>query len=116
MRTTQLFIKDRSYDLRLTIENTIKLQKKLNKSPLEVFTRLEKNETPSMEELATIIYYALQPQHFDEFKSIPSVYALLDEYFDDNDITDLIKFVIEVYKDSGIIPRGADLKNAQPEK
>lgn len=116
MRTTELTIKDRTYELRLTIGNTIKLQKKLNRSPLEIFTKLEKNAVPSVEDLALVLYYALQPYHSDEFANINDVYNLMDEYYEEKDITDLIKLIIEVYKDSGTIPRNANIKNAVTEK
>ena len=116
MRTTELTIKDRTYELRLTIGNTIKLQKKLNKSPLEVFTKLEVNAVPPVEELALVLFYELQPFHSDEFSNINDVYELMDEYYEEKDITDLIKLITEIYKDSGTIPGNANLNNVVAEK
>lgn len=112
MYSVKLELGANSYDLRLTVSNTIKLQKAINKSPIEVFSKLE-NGLPDIAELAQVLYYALQPKHSDEFNNLGSVYALLDRYIDEgNDITKLIYLILDVYKVSGIIPKETDLKNA----
>lgn len=112
MLTTELVIGSNTYKLRLNIENTIALQKKIGKNPIEIFSNLNGAQMPDITDMASVLFYSLQPYHNDEFKDISDVYALIDNYYDEGgDITSLIKVILEIYKVSGTIPKNSNIKN-----
>lgn len=106
MQSVDFTVKEKTYELRLTTRNVVKLEKELKKNPLSIFLAIENNELPTTDELITILYYSLKACHNNRFPNIDSVYDLYDEYIEEGgNLISLIPVILEVYQVSGIIPK-----------
>lgn len=95
----------KDYNLRLTTLMTIRLEQKLGNNPLSIFIANGEERLPSVDEMTTVLFYCLQAEHKDEFKTVDSVYDLFDKYIDEGGNTvQFIETILEVFKISGLIP------------
>lgn len=100
---TKVTIKGKEYSLVLDIKSLIQLEKRLGSNPLAAFMNVEE-ALPTYGQLATIFQAALTKFHhgMDDDKALD----LLNDYFEDgNGYTELIQLIMQIYKDSGIIPK-----------
>ena len=101
MKYTTMKIGGKEYKLRLTVLGTVRLEKELGKSPLQVIAD-GAGGVPPMESLIKIIQYSLYEAERDfDFKA---VCGLVDEFFEEgNGLDDLITVISEIFKSSGFI-------------
>ena len=66
------------------------------------------SQLPDIEYYTTLLYYALQQLHSEEFKTKENVGNLMDEYhMNDGEPLNLINTLIEVYQVSGLFPNAS---------
>lgn len=113
MLYTTFNVKDKEYKLRLNAKACVDLEKKLGTNPINVFMKIaETNNLPQMSDIITIFHATLQP--FQHTISLNDAYDIFDEYVDDgHNLMDLVPVLIEVFQESGLIPKEGDVsKNA----
>lgn len=113
MLYTTFNVKDKEYKLRLNARACVDLEKKLGTNPINVFMKIaESNELPQMETIITILHATLQP--FQHNMSMENTYTLFDDYVEDgHNLMDIVPVLIEVFQESGLIPKNEDeIKNA----
>ena len=97
-----------TYNLRLNTRNIVALEKVLGGNPLSIFGTGD--TVPSITAMAAILHASLQQYHHG--MSMNDAYDILDAYFNDgNSMTDFIKVIIEIYRESGIMPKEEEGKN-----
>lgn len=90
------------YHLRLTTKATVDLEKRLGKSPLEVFAAAANGHFPTLSDLAATLHAALQPLHHGITEA--RTYELMDAWFEDgHNMLDLIPVILEVFRHSGLV-------------
>lgn len=104
---TTLTVKDNEYKLRLGAKACVDLEKKLGTNPVNILMAIaEKNQVPTLNTILNILQAALQKYHPMTFEK---VYELYDDYVEDgHTMLDLIPVIMEVFKQSGLIPDGED--------
>lgn len=102
-------VKDKDYNLRLTVRNTIALEKKIGKNPIMIFGNGD--TIPTMEEMVSILHYSLIDLNHNI--TMEDTYSIFQNWLDDGHIiTDFIPVIIEIYKVSGVIKaNGEEEKN-----
>ena len=96
-----------NYKLRLNTRNIIDLEKKLGCNPLAVFGLGEVNTLPTITVLITIFHASLQ--QYNHGITLNDAYDIFDEWINEgNSTTDFYGVVLDVYKISGLIPKGID--------
>lgn len=96
-----------TYQLRLNTKAIITLEKKLNKNPILVFINPENKNTPTLEEMVTILEVALKDQHPEA-----DVYKVFDEWLADGHIVgEFSKIIIDLYKLCGLFKKDDEEKN-----
>jgi len=96
---SDLIINDKQLKLRLDARGCVALERRLGKSPLNIFMTVDKS-LPKLEELILILHASLQKynQGYTEDKT----YDLYDEYIEQgNTFTDFIPVVMDIFKVSG---------------
>lgn len=114
LNTVEFTVKDKTYKLRMTTRNVIRLERDFKKNPLSIFMKVEQDELPTTDELLKVLYYSLCAYHEADFLKFDNVYELYDEYLEEGgSFVDLINVVVEVFKVSGLIPKeeGIESKN-----
>lgn len=101
-------VKDKEYKLRLNARACVDLEKRLGTNPINVFMRIsENNELPKLGELITILNACLQP--YQHNMTIEATYQLFDDYAEEgHNLMDLVPVLIEVFQESGIIPKAEE--------
>lgn len=106
MKTVNLRIKDKEYELKIPIRNLLRLEKALGHNPLDGFMKLQENSLPTMNEVLTILFYAMPK---DKFQKVEDMYDLYEAYVEDGkSYIDLIPILIEVFQESGIMSKSTD--------
>lgn len=102
------------YKLRLTMRNSVALEKALGKSPIDWFMEVNKsfdeNGTPSIRvaDVAIILHSMLQSLHHGI--TLDKTYDILDAYINDgNVIFNLLPVFIEVFQNSGYLPKAVEV-------
>lgn len=88
--------RDKEYTLKLTARGCIKLEEKLNKNPIAVFSSLKDGELPKFTDIITLIDISIQEPH-----TLEDTCDILDEYIDINGIVGLYKLTINILSASG---------------
>lgn len=97
------------YKLRLSIRNTVALEKVLGCNPLAIFGNGDR--LPTITEMTAILHASLQAyQHNISLLDAQDIYEKWLE--DGNTPTDFIAVIIDIYRVSGIIAKETDAKNA----
>lgn len=91
---------NKEYKLRLSIRNTVALEKQLGCNPLMIFGNGDR--MPTITEMTIILHYALQ--QYQHGISLTDSQDIFEEWLNDgNTATDFISVIIDIYKVSGII-------------
>lgn len=91
---------NKDYKLRLSVRNTIALEKQLGGNPLTIFG--DGTSLPTITEMVNILYCSLQ--QLNHGISLNDAYDIFDEYLaDGHSATDFIPVILEIYKVSGLI-------------
>jgi hypothetical protein len=106
MNSTEFVVDDKTYELKLTTKNTVRLERKLNGNVMNMFIKAAEGILPTLEDEITILFYALQANHADRIRNIDDAYDLYDCYVEDGgDALSLMTVLVEVLQDSGIMPK-----------
>lgn len=96
---------NRTYKLRLSTRNTVMLEKQLGCNPLMIFG--DGNRMPTITEMVNVLYASLI--QYNHGIDLGKAYDIFDAYLDDgHTVTDFLQVIIEIYKASGIIPKGEE--------
>ena len=100
---------NKDYKLRLSIRNTVALEKQLGCNPLMIFGTGER--MPSITEMVAILHASLQ--QFNHGISLNDAYDIFENWLaDGHTIADFLTVILEIYKVSGIIANdGETVKN-----
>lgn len=99
---------NKDYKLRLSIRNTVALERQLGVNPLMIFG--SGDTIPTITVMVQILHAALQ--QYNHGISLDDAYGIFEAWLNDgNTITDFLPIIIEVYKVSGIIKQDAEAKN-----
>ena len=91
---------NKDYKLRLSIRNTVALEKMLGCNPLMIFGNGDR--MPTITEMTTILHFSLQ--QYQHNLTMTDSQDIFEEWLNDgNAITDFVAVIIEIYKVSGII-------------
>ena len=91
---------NKDYKLRLSIRNTVALEKSLGCNPLAIFGNGDR--LPTITEMTAILHYALQ--QYNHGITMSDSQDIYEEWLNDgNTITDFIQVILDIYKVSGII-------------
>ena len=100
MLYTDFHAGDKDYKLRLSIRNTVALEKMLGCNPLMIFGNGDR--MPTITEMTTILHFSLQ--QYQHNLTMTDSQDIFEEWLNDgNAITDFVAVIIEIYKVSGII-------------
>lgn len=95
---------NKDYKLRLSMRNTVALEKKIGCNPLAIFG--EGDTIPTVTTMVYILFYSLQ--QFNHSISLDDTYDIFERWLEDgNTTTDFIPVIVELYKVSGIMKDGA---------
>lgn len=96
---------NRNYKLRLSTRNTVMLEKQLGCNPLMIFGGGDR--IPTITEMVNVLYASLI--QYNHGIDLSKAYDIFDAYLDDgHTVTDFIQVIVEIYKVSGIIPKGEE--------
>jgi hypothetical protein len=98
---------NKAYKLRLNTRNTVALEKMLGCNPLSIFGNGD--TIPTITTMVTVLWASLQ--HFHHGIGMDEAYNIFDEYLEEHTATDFIPTILEIYKVSGLIAKGATEKN-----
>jgi hypothetical protein len=98
---------NKSYKLRLNTRNIVSLEKVLgNNNPLSIFDT-KGEQLPSVSVMVAVLHAALQQYHHGI--SLNDAYDIFDAYIaDGNSIDAFIYVILDIYRESGIIPKEVD--------
>ena len=100
MLYTDFHAGNKDYKLRLSIRNTVALEKMLGCNPLMIFGNGDR--MPTITEMTIILHYALQ--QYQHGISLTDSQDIFEEWLNDgHTATDFISVIIDIYKVSGII-------------
>lgn len=98
---------NKDYKLRLSIRNTITLERQLGCNPLVIFG--DGDKLPTVTTMVQILHASLQQYHHNI--GINEAQDIFETWLDDGHaITDFIQVIVDIYKVSGII-RSDEEKN-----
>ncbi len=99
---TSFIVADKEYKLRLSIQNTILLEKAIGCNPTAIFGDGE--TMPSITILASVIHYSmLQLQHGI---NLVDTYGIIDAWMNEGHTQmELIPIIIDIYRNSGLLPK-----------
>lgn len=96
---------NKDYKLRLSTRSTVALEKQLGCNPLAIFG--DGSTIPTMTTMVNVLHASLA--QFNHGISLNDAYDIFDAYLEDgHSMTDFITVIVEVYKVSGIIPKGEE--------
>ena len=108
-----LTIGEKELKLRLDARNCVSLEKKLGKSPLDIFMDGD-DSLPKLEELITVLQASLQK--YESGYTVEKTYDLYDDYIEaGNTFTDFIPVIMNIFEISGFFKKG-DLEKAKAEE
>lgn len=99
----------KDYKLRLSTRDVVALETKLGCNPLALFG--DGDKLPTITEMVTVLYFSMQ--QLNHGISMEDTYGVFDAYLEEHAATDFIPVILEIYKASGLIPKGeSGRKNA----
>ena len=110
---TELKAGDRTYQLRLTTQGAVKLEKTLGANPLQMFMGIDEDVLPKISDMLTVLHQMLQP--LNHGISIDDTYDIFDAFIKDgHTMWDIVPVIISAFEDAGFLPKGEgeDQKNA----
>lgn len=99
---------NKEYKLRLSIRNTVALERQLGCNPLAIFGNGD--EIPTITTMITILHSSLQ--HFHHGISLMDAQDIFGMWLEEGHaVVDFLPVIIDIYKVSGIIQKDSDEKN-----
>ena len=96
---------NKAYKLRLNTRNVVALEKALGTNPLNIFD-VSGDTMPSVTSMVTVLHAALQ--QYNHGVSMNDAYDIFDDYINDgHSIDEFIYVILDIYRESGIIPKEA---------
>ena len=96
---------NKDYKLRLNTRNTVMLEKQLGCNPLAIFGNGD--TIPTITTMVLVLHASLVQLNHNI--SLNDAYDIFDAYIaDGHSVTDFIQVIVDVYKVSGIIPKGEE--------
>lgn len=92
---------NKDYKLRLNVRNTVALEKQLGCNPLAIFG--DGTTLPTVTTMANVLHASLQQFHHG--LTLNDAYNILDEYFEEHTAMDFVAVIVEIYRESGLIPK-----------
>lgn len=112
MLYTDFRVGDKTLKLRITARASVALEKKLGKNPICIFLDDKSGKIPSQSEVLAVLHASLQA--LEHGYTEEAVYKLFDEYVDEgHNLYDLVQVIVEVFQDSGIMPRSGETPEQQ---
>lgn len=109
MLYTEFSAAGKEYKLRLNTRNTVALEKQLGCNPLSIFGNGD--TIPTITTLVYVLHSALQ--QYQHNITLNDAFDIFDSWLEEgNSTTDFIPIILDIYKVSGIIPKGQEEKNA----
>lgn len=100
MLFTELKIKEETYKLRLDARNSVSLERKLGKNPLEVLMETQTGAMPKIDSMIEI--FAASLNKYQHGITIEKAYDIYDEFIEDgNTFTEFIPVILDIFKASG---------------
>lgn len=97
---------NKAYKLRINTRNVIQLEKAIGGSALSIFD-LEGETLPTFGNMVAVLHASLQQYHHGI--SVSDAYDIFDAYIaDGHSVDEFIYVILDIYKESGIIPKEAD--------
>ena len=94
---------DKAYKLRLNTRNTVLLEKSLGCNPIGIFD-VKGESLPSITNMVNVLFASLQQYHHGI--TLNDAYDIFDDYLADGHTSaDFVHIILEVYRESGIIPK-----------
>ena len=91
---------NKDYKLRLSIRNTVALEKQLGCNPIAIFG--DGDKLPTITQMVAILHTSLL--QYNHGISLNDSYEIFESWLEDgHTITDFIPIIIDIYKVSGII-------------
>lgn len=106
MMYTEFTAGNKEYRLRLNTRAIVALEKQLGCNPLSIFG--DGDEIPSVTTMVAILHASLQP--YNHGITLNDACDIFDAYLEENQMTDFLSVIIEIYKVSGLI-KDAEVKN-----
>lgn len=104
---TELIIGGDSYRLRLNTKASVALEKALGYNAITMFMNIDNGVMPKLGDILIVLHAMLQP--LNHGISMDNVYALFDKYVDEgHTMYDLIPLFVEVFQESGYMPKVND--------
>lgn len=118
MNSVDFIVGDKTYRLSLTTRGIVQLERRLGYNPIMMFVSNINSEIsnddvriPTTSEMATVLHLAMQ--RFNHGITPESVYDIIDDYIAMGNTTiDLVPIIVDLFKNSGIMPKDDDEKNA----
>lgn len=108
MQYTEFNVGNKTYKLRLSVRNTIGLEKQLGCNPISIFGKGD--TVPTVTVMVMILHASLQ--QYEHGITLDDAFDIFDAWLSDgHTITDFLSIIIEVFKVSGIIKDTNDSKN-----
>ena len=109
---TEFTAGDRTYQLRLTTQGVISLEKKLGFNPLQIFMGIDEDQLPKLSDMAVVLHQMLQP--YQHGIKLEEVYDIYDAFIaDGHSMWDLIPIIIEAFTNAGFLPKGEDAEDSK---
>lgn len=107
---TTITIKDKDYKLRLTTKACVEVEQRLGTNPLNIFMKASNGEIPKLDDLLVIWHGSMTS--LNNGISLSDMYDIYDDYCEQGgSFVDLIKLLVQVFQDSGFIPKETKQKN-----
>ena len=96
--------RDKTYKLRLTTQNVIKLEAKLGKNPLSLFTDLREGNIPTLTDMIKVFHASLL-SYYDDITEEKAC-EIFDSWIDKgNTLNDFIEIMIQIFQQAGLIEK-----------
>ena len=100
MNYVEFHVGDKDYRLKLSVRNTVSLEKQLGCNPVAIFG--SGDTIPTITTMVRILHASLQS--YEHGITLDDAYDIFDKWLEDGHVmTDFISVIIDIYKASGIL-------------
>ena len=116
MNYTEWTVNGRTYRLKLSTGETLRLEKKYGGNLLNPLMKTGEGELPSLDYMLDVIHASIQKQHHGVGRT--AVQDLYDQWieYDEGSQMQLISIVVDIFKVSGFFTKEAELDLGEPQK
>ncbi len=100
MNYTNFEVNGKDYKLVLTTRTLVDLERKLERSPMDILMDTANDKMPKAGDLVLVLWASLQKFHHN--MSVNDCYDLFDAYLEEHTIMDFMTVVLDIFKVSGI--------------